>query len=192
MNNEDRKVRLTNLQFVEQRILNVNTSFASCLSFLYACLAHIENQQLTSRINMSVMRGSKRKKADGGYEYGLQDAFQVFDTISNSIRLVYNNTILTLRKISYIILVWAQVNALTKTLSFQKILTNNCHLLDTLLYFSINYSFSNQLFLDTGQRRSWNCSQKLKTWVPSIFFGHSPVLTTDSWRILLLPCKMKI
>ena len=86
MNNEERQVRLTNLQFVEQRLLNVNDSFAKCQSFLYACLAHIENQQLTSRINMSVQRGSKRKKADGGYEYGLQDAFQLFDTISNSIR----------------------------------------------------------------------------------------------------------
>ena len=86
MNNEEREVRLTNLQFVEQRILNVNKNFAACLSFLYECLAHIENLQLTSRINMSVQRGSKRKKADGGFEYGLHDAFQVFDAISNSIR----------------------------------------------------------------------------------------------------------
>ena len=88
MNNEEREIRLTNLQFVEQRLLNVNDSFARCQSFLYACLTHIENLQLTSRINMSVQRGSKRKKADGGYEYGLQDAFQLFDTISNSIRLI--------------------------------------------------------------------------------------------------------
>ena len=89
MNNEEREVRLTNLQFVEQRLLNVNDTFAQCPSFLYACLAHIENQQLTKRINMSVQRGSKRKRTDGGYEYGLQDAFQLFDTISNSVRLVF-------------------------------------------------------------------------------------------------------
>ena len=98
MNNEDREVRLTNLQFVEQRLLNFNTNFASCLSFLYACLAHIENQQLTSRINMSVQRGSKRKKADGGYEYGNHDAFQVFDSISNSIRLLKFIKYITSRK----------------------------------------------------------------------------------------------
>ena len=59
--NQERKVKLTNLQF-------------------------IEHQQLSSRINMSVQRGSKRRKAEGGYEYGLNDAFQIFDTISNSIR----------------------------------------------------------------------------------------------------------
>ena len=98
MNNENRDVRLTNLQFVEQRLLNVNTNFASCLSFLYACLAHIENLQLTSRINMSVQRGSKRKKADGGYEYGNHDAFQVFDSISNSIRLLKYFKYITSRK----------------------------------------------------------------------------------------------
>ena len=37
---------------------------------------------------MSVQRGAKRRKADGGFEYGLHDAFQIFDTISNSVRLV--------------------------------------------------------------------------------------------------------
>ena len=86
--NQDREIKLTKLQFVEQRLLNVNTSFADCTSFLYACLADIELSQLSSRINMSVQRGAKRRKADGGFEYGLHDAFQIFDTISNSVRLV--------------------------------------------------------------------------------------------------------
>ena len=86
--NQDREIKLTKLQFVEQRLLNVNTSFADCTSFLYACLADIELSQLSSRINMSVQRGSKRRRADGGFEYGLHDAFQIFDTISNSVRLV--------------------------------------------------------------------------------------------------------
>ena len=84
--NHEREVKLTNLQFVEQRLLNHNGTFSNCQSFLYACLAHIEHHQLSSRINMSVLRGSKRRTAEGGYEYGLQDAFQLFDTISNSIR----------------------------------------------------------------------------------------------------------
>ena len=84
--NKDRKVKLTNLQFIEQRLLNVNNTFSKCMSFLYAVLGWIEHLQLSSRINMSVQRGSKRRKAEGGYEYGLNDAFQIFDTISNSIR----------------------------------------------------------------------------------------------------------
>ena len=84
--NQDREVKLSNLQFIEQRLLNVNDTFSKCLSFLYAVLAWIEHQQLSSRLNMSVQRGSRRRTAEGGYEYGLQDAFQIFDTISNSIR----------------------------------------------------------------------------------------------------------
>ena len=89
--NQDRDVKLTNLQFVEQRLLNCNTSFARCTSFLYACLAFIELSQLTSGINMSVQRGARRKTAGGGVEYSLNDAFQIFDTISNSVRLVKSN-----------------------------------------------------------------------------------------------------
>ena len=51
--NREREVKLTNLQFIEQRLLNFNGTFSKCQSFLYACLAHIESLQLTSRINMS-------------------------------------------------------------------------------------------------------------------------------------------
>ena len=84
--NQEREVKLTNLQFIEQRLLNVNDTFSKCLSFLYAVLAWIEHQQLSSRLNMSVQRGSKKRKPEGGYEYGLNDAFIIFDSISNSIR----------------------------------------------------------------------------------------------------------
>ena len=84
--NRDRDVKLTNLQFIEQRLLNFNTNFANCTSFLYASLAHIELSQLQSRINISVQRGARRRTADGGVEYKLHDAFQIFDTISNSVR----------------------------------------------------------------------------------------------------------
>ena len=86
--NQVRDVKLTNLQFIEQRLLNCNTSFARCTSFLYASLAFIELSQLNSRVNISVQRGARRKTAGGGIEYNLQDAFQIFDTISNSVRLV--------------------------------------------------------------------------------------------------------
>ena len=37
---------------------------------------------------MSVQRGARRKTPGGGVEYSLQDAFQIFDTISNSVRSV--------------------------------------------------------------------------------------------------------
>ena len=86
--NRDRDVKLTNLQFIEQRLLNFNTNFSNCTSFLYACLAHIEHYQLQNRINFSIQRGARRTTATGGVEYRLHDAFQIFDTISNSVRLV--------------------------------------------------------------------------------------------------------
>ena len=42
-------------------------------------------KQLTSRINMSVMRGTKRV-VDGMTSYGLDDAFQVFDNVTGTPR----------------------------------------------------------------------------------------------------------
>ena len=42
-------------------------------------------KQLTSRINMSVMRGTKRV-VDGMTSYGLDNAFQVFDNVTGTPR----------------------------------------------------------------------------------------------------------
>ena len=83
--NSDRKVKLTNVQYVEQRLKNVNTTYADCFSWLFACKNLIELKQLTTRVNMSVMRGNK-KEVNGKTTYGLEDAFQVFDGISGTSR----------------------------------------------------------------------------------------------------------
>ena len=83
--NSERKVRLTNVQYVEQRLKNVNPSYANCFSWLFACKNLIELKQLTTRVNMSVMRGNK-KVVNGKTTYGLDDAFQVFDGISGTSR----------------------------------------------------------------------------------------------------------
>ena len=83
--NSERKVRLTNVQYVEQRLKNCNPTYANCFSWLFACKNLIELKQLTTRVNMSVMRGNK-KEVNGKTTYGLEDAFQVFDGISGTSR----------------------------------------------------------------------------------------------------------
>ena len=67
--NRDRKVKLTNVQFAEQRLKNVNKIFRKTKSYLYCLLSYIESKQLTNNINLSVQRGLKVTGANGGVEY---------------------------------------------------------------------------------------------------------------------------
>ena len=83
--NAEREVPLRNVQYIEQRIKNVNPAYANTISILFAFLNFIDMKQLTSRINMSVMRGTKRV-VDGMTSYGLDDAFQVFDNVTGTPR----------------------------------------------------------------------------------------------------------
>ena len=83
--NAEREVPLRNVQYIEQRIKNVNPAYATTISILFAFLNYIDMKQLTSRINMSVMRGTKRV-VNGTTSYGLDDAFQVFDNITGTPR----------------------------------------------------------------------------------------------------------
>ena len=84
--NRDRKVKLTNVQFAEQRLKNVNKIFRKTKSYLYCLLSYIESKQLSNNINVSVQRGLKKKGAKGGVEYQLNDAFSVLDNVSNTPR----------------------------------------------------------------------------------------------------------
>ena len=83
--NAEREVPLRNVQYIEQRIKNINPAYAKTISILFAFLNYINMKQLTSRINMSVMRGTKRV-VDGMTSYGLEDCFQVFDNITGTPR----------------------------------------------------------------------------------------------------------
>ena len=83
--NAEREVPLRNVQYIEQRIKNVNPAYATTISILFAFLNYIDMKQLTSRINVSVMRGTKRV-VNGMTSYGLDDAFQVFDNITGTPR----------------------------------------------------------------------------------------------------------
>ena len=73
--------------FFDQRIRNIDKTFANCLSYVYAAVSYMELKQMTDKINISVQRGAKRPpRQDGKVEYRLDDGFQVFDNVKNTPR----------------------------------------------------------------------------------------------------------
>ena len=82
--NRERKVRLSNLQYIEQRLLNVNPRYANCLSWVYAAVGLIEMKQLTNNISISMQRGVRLTREDGRTEYKLESAYTVLENIKNT------------------------------------------------------------------------------------------------------------
>ena len=82
--NAERKVRLTNQQYIQQRIFNINPRYANCLSWVYAATGFLEIKQMTNNINISMQRGVKSTREDGGTEYKLESAFTVLENIKNT------------------------------------------------------------------------------------------------------------
>ena len=81
--NKDRRVKLSNIMFFDQRLRNIDRTFANCLSFVYAAVSYIELKQMTDKINISVQR---RKPQEDGTEYRGDSGFQVFDNVKNTPR----------------------------------------------------------------------------------------------------------
>lgn len=82
--NADRKVRLTNQQYIQQRIFNINPRYANCLSWVYAATGFLEMKQMTNNISISMQRGVKSTREDGRTEYKLESAFTVFENVKNT------------------------------------------------------------------------------------------------------------
>ena len=78
--------RLTDQQYFGQRILNKDLRFANSPSYKFAAAAYLENKQLSSKANISFMRGKKSTNVEGGTAYELEDAFTVFDGIRNTLK----------------------------------------------------------------------------------------------------------
>ena len=78
-----RKGRLTDQQYFGQRILNKDLRFSKSPGYIFAAAAYVEQKQLSSKANISFMRG--RKICNNGVnEYELEDAFTVFEGIKNT------------------------------------------------------------------------------------------------------------
>jgi len=84
--NKDRKVKLSNLQFCDQRLKNCNPKFSHASSYFMAMLSYIQNKQLNNNINISVQRGYKKTMADGSVSYHMEDAHSVFDNVTGTHR----------------------------------------------------------------------------------------------------------
>ena len=105
--NKERRVKLSNIMFFDQRIRNIDRTFANCLSFVYAAVSYMELKQMSDKINISVQRGAKRKRTDGTVEYRLDDGFQVFDNVKNTPR--YDLIELILKVLTLNLLIFLQV-----------------------------------------------------------------------------------
>ena len=84
MNGEGRKVKLTNQQYIKQRLFNVDKRFANDPAYLFSATWFIENQQLERNISMSYTHGSKKIGDDQSRTYQVNDPFCVFQKISNT------------------------------------------------------------------------------------------------------------
>ena len=82
--NVDREVRLSNQQYIHQRMFNINPRYANCLSWVYAATGFLEMKQMTNNISISMQRGIKSTRNDGQTEYKLESAFTVLENIKNT------------------------------------------------------------------------------------------------------------
>ena len=79
-----RKGRLTDQQYFGQRILNKDLRFSKSPGYIFAAAAYIEKKQLTSKANISFMRGKKTTNKEGTSQYDLDDAFTTFEGVRNT------------------------------------------------------------------------------------------------------------
>ena len=60
---EERKMKVTDQKYFEQRILNFDKRFANTAAYVFAAFAFIEKKQLERNINISFMRGKPKTAA---------------------------------------------------------------------------------------------------------------------------------
>ena len=72
---QERKIPLTAQRYFIQRVINMNSRFAKCLSYLYAAVGYLEQMQINRNINLVGTRGRKSVSEDGKLKYQLHDPF---------------------------------------------------------------------------------------------------------------------
>ena len=83
---QPRDVKVSDQEYWEQRILNVDTRCGNCPSYAFMAAAHTEMKQMNRNINMSFQKGLERVKPDGSCIYTLEDPYMVLDNIKNTPR----------------------------------------------------------------------------------------------------------
>ena len=103
----ERDQTLTPLNYIDQRIRNINDRYAQCHSYVFSCVSYIEQQQMNRNIHFcTTQRGVKKKGTDGSTEYKLDDPWVVFENISNSPKWVYTD-LLRHHTLNYFLRYWS-------------------------------------------------------------------------------------
>ena len=72
---EERTYKLTDPDYFQQRLLNMDRRFANTTEYVFAAHAYLELRRLESNISLSFMRGKKNSCG----QYSLEDIFSVLD-----------------------------------------------------------------------------------------------------------------
>jgi hypothetical protein len=77
---------LTDQQYIEQRLKNIDTRFEQCTPYVFAMTAYIEEKQLERNIGISYSKGKKTTMENGERSYSLDDGFAVLDNVKGTPR----------------------------------------------------------------------------------------------------------
>ena len=80
---QDRKVKLSNQQYFINRICHKDTRFSQTPSYLYACVAFIEKNQIQRNFNLAGTIG-KKTESSKGISYELQDGYRVLGNVKGT------------------------------------------------------------------------------------------------------------
>ncbi len=83
---ENRPTKISDLQFFQQRLLNINPKFREDPSYLYAAVIFTEKKQIHNNMSMSFTSGRKVVGPGGKIKYEHHEAWNVLGGIKNSPR----------------------------------------------------------------------------------------------------------
>ena len=81
---QERRVKLTDQRYFIQRVLNKETRFAECPSYLYAAVGYLEEKHIYNSLSLSGTRGHRVEMADGKSQFTLEDECRVIESVPMS------------------------------------------------------------------------------------------------------------
>ena len=81
---QERKVKLTDQRYFVQRVLNKETRFAKCPSYLYAAVGFLEEKHIYNSLSLAGTRGHRVETADGKAQFNLEDECRVIESVPMS------------------------------------------------------------------------------------------------------------
>lgn len=81
---EKRKVKLDDDLYFKQRINNIDPRFRKNASYIFAAEYYLSKKALQKNIDLSYKRGTRQTSSSGKHVYSLEDAFSVYDNMTNT------------------------------------------------------------------------------------------------------------